>query len=79
MGDEAMSWAPEVMVIGNGGKWSRNALRFATKDEATASACNLAMRWTMVEDFRATEADEPVNYRWDDRLGLVRLEEVSAI
>jgi|GEM_PF-2449532 len=66
-----MSWAPEVFVEG---KWSRNGLRFATKAEAAANAFNLMMRWMLVEDARATEADEPVNYRWDATVGLVAIE-----
>jgi hypothetical protein len=78
MGDEGMSWAPEVQVAGNGGKWSRNSLRFATQAEAELSAFCLMLRWTLVEDFRATEADEPVNYVWDLERGQRRLTEVSA-
>ena len=73
-----MSWAPEVMVNGSGDTWSRNGLRFATKEEAESSAMNLALRWLLVEDFRAAEADEPVNYRWDLQVGLVRLEKVMS-
>ena len=53
-----MSWAPEVFVEG---KWSRNQLRFATEQEARDNAQNLMMRWTLVEEYRATEATEPVN------------------
>jgi len=71
-----VSWAPEVFVDG---KWSRNAVRLATKKEAEASAHNLMMRWFLVEDVRATEADEPVNYRWDDEAeGLVAIENEKA-
>jgi hypothetical protein len=58
-----MSWKPEVFVEG---KWSRNALVFATKEEAEASAFNLFSRWMLTEDHRAVEVDEPVNYRWHD-------------
>jgi hypothetical protein len=57
------SWAPEVFVEG---QWSRNGLRFATKAEADANALALMMRWTAVDDSRAAEADEPVNYCWHD-------------
>jgi hypothetical protein len=56
-----MSWKPEVYVQG---AWSKNGLRFATEKEAVANAHNLMMRWTLVEDYRAVEASEPVNYRW---------------
>ena len=58
-----MSWAPEVYVEG---RWSRNQVRFATREEAEADAYALMMRWTMVMDSRATEAEEPVNYRFVD-------------
>jgi hypothetical protein len=55
----ARSWAPEVLVEG---KWSRNGLRFATMEEAEESAYSLMLRWMSVEDSRATEAEEAVNY-----------------
>lgn len=58
-----MSYAPEVFVEG---KWSRNGLRFATLAEAEDNARNLMMRWFLVQDSRATEASEPVNYKWID-------------
>jgi hypothetical protein len=60
-----MSWKPEVMVAGES-KWARNGLVFATKEEAEASAGDLAMRWTLVTDFRAAESDESVNYRYHE-------------
>jgi hypothetical protein len=65
-----MSWRPEVFVES---RWSANALRFATEAEAKASAFNLLMRWALCEDSRATESDDPVNYRWDDTAGLVAI------
>ena len=49
---DATSWAPEVFVEG---KWSRNALRFATRQEAESNAANLMMRWTLVEESWPTE------------------------
>ena len=52
------SWAPEVLVEG---KWSRNAIRFATQREAAADASGLMWRWTAVRDSRAAPADEAVN------------------
>jgi len=54
-----MSWKPEVLVHG---QWSQNALVFATEDEAKESANDLMNRWLLVEDCRAVEVDEPVNY-----------------
>jgi hypothetical protein len=57
-----MSWKPEVMVAGNGDKWSQNNLAFATEREALASARDLMNRWMLVTDCRAAESDQPVNY-----------------
>jgi hypothetical protein len=54
-----MSFKPEFLVQGS---WETNAQRFATKEEATASAHARFMVWTMTSDFRAAESDEPVNY-----------------
>lgn len=56
------SWKLEVLVDG---KWSSNALRFATKQEAEASVNELLSRWFVPSDGRATESEEPVNYRFD--------------
>lgn len=69
-----MSWKPEVMVY-NGSRWEENNLRFSTKDEALANAKNLMMRWLAVTEFRATESQDPVNYRWN--FSAQRLESVN--
>ena len=55
-----MSWKPEVVVDG---KWLKNSLVFATKEEAEASARSLSLRWSEVRGFRAVESDEKVNYK----------------
>lgn len=68
-----MSWKPEVQTDSTG-KWYRNGLAFATKEEADANAYALAMRWFAVREWRAAESDEPVNYRWDKAKGLVPLD-----
>lgn len=60
-----MSWKPEVFVQG---KWYRNGLTFATRDEADRNARDLCMRWTLCEGSRAVEVDDrdfPVNYRYE--------------
>lgn len=67
-----MSFKPEV-IADSSGKWSGNALRFATRKEAEANVQNLAMRWTLVRDTRVVESDDPVNYRWTEN-GLTRVE-----
>jgi len=61
-----VSWKPEVQTAGNGDKWSSNALRFATKEEAEANAKNLMSRWLLVTATRAFPSSDPVNYRWED-------------
>lgn len=48
------------------GKWATNALRFATAEEAFASMMQLRMRWWVPTDGRATESEDPVNYRFVD-------------
>lgn len=60
-----MSWKPEFQTD-NTGKWYRNGVAFATKQEAEGNASAKAWAWTLVRDFRAVESDEPVNYRWVD-------------
>lgn len=54
-----MSYRPMVYVQG---EWAGNGLRFATREEAETSAYLLAQRWTLVDDWRADESDDPVNY-----------------
>lgn len=62
------SYAPEV-IADSSGKWCGNMLRFATREEAEASARNLAARWTLVRDWRAAPSDDPPGYRWDAERG----------
>lgn len=50
---------PEVKVSG---RWERNSLVFATREEAELSAKNLMWKRTVVEDWRAVEVDEAPNY-----------------
>lgn len=61
-----MSFKPEVQVSGEGDKWHGNALRFATREEAEANARDLSYRWLLVTGHRASESDDPVNYRYVD-------------
>lgn len=53
------SYKPEV-IADSGGKWSSNALRFATKEEAEDYVFDLSMRWTSVRKTRVIESDDPV-------------------
>lgn len=59
-----MSWKP-VMIIGRSERAS-NALRFATREEAIASAADLYRRWTVPTGYDAEETTDPVNYARDD-------------
>jgi hypothetical protein len=45
----------------------RNALVFATKQEAEQNASDLMWRWMNVVDSRAAEVDEPVTHTYHDR------------
>lgn len=65
-----MSYKPQVQC-NDDPKWYDNALRFATIEEAEGCARDLAIRWFAVTNWRATEAPEPVNYRWDNYKGLM--------
>lgn len=67
-----MSYAPEVQTDSTG-KWYGNALRFATKEEAEKNVGVLMWNWAQVRDTRVIETDDPVNYKWDNDEGLVRL------
>ena len=60
-----MSFKPEV-IADSSGKWSGNALRFATREEAEANVQDLMMRWFAVRDTRVVECDDPANYSYID-------------
>lgn len=60
-----VSYKPEV-VADSTGKFYGNGLRFATYEEAFASARDLAGRWLLVTDYRAVESEDPVNYKLVD-------------
>jgi hypothetical protein len=64
------NWKPEVFLEG---KWSCNALVFATKEEAEQNARDLLMRWFVPTDSRAVESTDPVNYSYVGRI-LTRIE-----
>lgn len=70
-----MSYRPMVQVSG---KWNGNAVRFATEEEALASARDLMGRWFLVENYGADYSDDPVNCVWDAARGNVHLEAVNA-
>ena len=40
-----------------------NGLRFGTQTEAFESAMQTRMRWWLVDDVRATESEDAVNYQ----------------
>ena len=59
-----MSFKPEV-IADSSGKWSGNALRFATEEEAKIYVDDLMMRWTAVRDTRVVEVEDAVTARLD--------------
>lgn len=58
--DSSTSWKPEFFLEG---KWSGNALRFATEREASIWAERLLLRWVTPTDARAVPSQDPV--RWE--------------
>jgi hypothetical protein len=70
-----MSFRPMVKV---GNEWAGNGVRFATREEAEASALDLSLRWTLVLDHRADESGDAVNCVWNPSRGNVHLEAANA-
>lgn len=66
-----MSFKPQFKFTG--GEKCLNGQAFATKTEALSSAKARFMRWTMPIGYDAIESADPINYRWDDTIGNVRL------
>jgi hypothetical protein len=60
-----MNFKPGVSTDSTG-KLYTNALVFATREEAQASADELMGRWMAVIDTGVVETDAPVNYRFVD-------------
>lgn len=56
-----MAWKSEV-IADSSGKWTGNALRFATKAEAEQYVADLSMRWMAVRETRVVECEDAVNY-----------------
>jgi hypothetical protein len=59
------SYKPEV-VADSSGKWTSNAVRFASETEAQIYVIDLSMRWSSVRDTRVVESDDPVTYEFVD-------------
>jgi hypothetical protein len=57
-----MCFKPEV-IADSSGKWTGNALRFETEQEAKTYVDDLMMRWTLVRDTRIVTSEEPENAR----------------
>lgn len=60
-----VSYKPEV-IADSSGKWTSNAVRFASETEAQIYVVDLSMRWTSVRDTRVVESDDPVTYELVD-------------
>jgi len=56
-----LSFAPEV-IADSSGKWTGNALRFATEKEAKIYVDDLSYRWMAVRETRVVPSEDPVNY-----------------
>jgi hypothetical protein len=73
-----MSFKPEIEVTGEAGQWYQNGQTFATMEEAEKSASNRFYNWTSATGHRAVEVSSeefPVNYKWVDGVGDVRIED----
>jgi hypothetical protein len=53
------SFKVEVITDASG-TWASNGRRFATVDAAGVYARDLAMRWTLVREWRVVESDDPI-------------------
>jgi hypothetical protein len=60
-----MSFKTEILAF-HETKWVSNGVRFATADEAEAAGQELSMRWFALDQWRAAESDEPVNYKFEN-------------
>ncbi len=58
MGEMAKTTTYKVEVIADSsGKWCGNMLTFETEEEAEEYAKDLAMRWTLVRDWRVVPVE----------------------
>ncbi|MGH7177296.1 MAG: hypothetical protein ACREJC_07950 [Tepidisphaeraceae bacterium] len=69
-----MGFVGEVTTFGDAGVFSRNALVFATREEADSYVRDLASRWTAVQAFRVSDVDEAPTRRWVAGSGLAPIE-----
>jgi hypothetical protein len=61
-----MAWKPQVKTLGDPNTWSTNALVFATREEAEASARELFSRWFSCIDHGAVEVDAEATHAFID-------------
>lgn len=71
------SWKP-VFRMPNDPVWYDNAQRYASKEEAMASASARFSVWTMPEAYDAIESTDPVNYMWVEGTGDVMINRRAA-
>jgi len=64
------SYRYEVLVQG---KWYDNQVFFATHAEADRAGNSKFFNWTMCEEYRVVESDQPVNYRYDGEGQLIHI------
>ena len=68
-----MSYKTEIRVSGDP-KYYPNGVTFAFEEEAKEYGLYKLSTWSMAENFRVVQSDEPVNYAWDSTRGLVDAE-----
>jgi hypothetical protein len=51
-----------------------NQINLATREEAESYGQYKVDCWANAESFRVVESEEPVNWQWDPRCGLLRVE-----
>ena len=60
-----MNYCYNIKVF-NDPEFYRNAVVFATREEAENAAKDKAIMWTRVEDWLVKETDAPANYKFED-------------
>jgi hypothetical protein len=74
-----MSFKTEIKVF-NDPKFYPNGIAFETENEAEAyGSYKMGTWWPRSHAYRVVESTEPVNYRWDNAVGLVDVTAEAAL
>lgn len=60
------SWACWITTQGDRGSYSRNQVRYATKEECDKAGAELASRWFSVIHFLAVPSEDEVNSKFEN-------------